>query len=196
MNLLSQRSPRRCRRCPPVGQAARGRHCDRRWRFRQSSPPTARLYRHPASHRQTRRAGGGNNESTEELIDACRNWPSAHVLHGSGITLAGVTFFGLGGGVPVTPFGSWSYDFTEEQAAELLSGCLAGGELVSHSPPQGAVDVSSAVRASVASPCGKRCCASGRSLSCAATSTLAPASRPCWVGRRSSMPGRRVSIGW
>ena len=85
----------------------------------------------------------GNNESTEELIDACRNWPSAHVLHGSGITLAGVTFFGLGGGVPVTPFGSWSYDFTEEQAAELLSGCLAGGVLVSHSPPQGAVDVSS-----------------------------------------------------
>jgi uncharacterized protein len=85
----------------------------------------------------------GNNESTEELIDACRDWPSAHVLHGSGITLAGATFFGLGGGVPVTPFGSWSYDFTEEQAAELLSGCPTGCVLVSHSPPHGAVDVSS-----------------------------------------------------
>lgn len=88
----------------------------------------------------------GNNESTEELIDACRDWPSAHVLHGSGITLEGVTFFGLGGGVPVTPFGSWSYDFTEDQAEELLSGCPAGCVLVSHSPPKGAVDVSSSGR--------------------------------------------------
>jgi Icc-related predicted phosphoesterase len=54
-----------------------------------------------------------------------------------------VEFFGLGGGIPVTPFGAWSYDFTEEQAAELLSGCPKGGVLVSHSPPKGAVDVDS-----------------------------------------------------
>jgi Icc-related predicted phosphoesterase len=85
----------------------------------------------------------GNNESTEELTDACLAWPHAHILHGSAITLEGVTFFGLGGGVPVTPFGSWSYDFTEEQAAELLADCPTGAVLVSHSPPQGAVDVSS-----------------------------------------------------
>jgi predicted phosphodiesterase len=39
----------------------------------------------------------GNNESTEELTDACRAWPQAHVLHGSGITIAGVEFFGPGG---------------------------------------------------------------------------------------------------
>ena len=41
-----------------------------------------------------------------------------------------MTFFGLGGGVPVTPFGSWSYDFTEEQAEELrrLSGGLRAGQ--------------------------------------------------------------------
>ena len=85
----------------------------------------------------------GNNESTEELIEACRDWPQARVLHGSGVTLDGVTFFGLGGGVPVTPFGSWSYDFTEEQATELLAGCRSGCVLVSHSPPKGAVDRSS-----------------------------------------------------
>ena len=85
----------------------------------------------------------GNNESTEELIGACRSWPSAHVLHGSGVTIDGVDFFGLGGGVPVTPFGDWSHDFTEEQAAELLKGCPIGCVLVSHSPPKGAVDVSS-----------------------------------------------------
>jgi Icc-related predicted phosphoesterase len=85
----------------------------------------------------------GNNETTEELIAGCRAWPHAHVLHGSGVALGGVEFFGLGGGVPVTPFGSWSYDFTEEQAAGLLAGCPAGCVLVSHSPPRGAVDVSS-----------------------------------------------------
>jgi Icc-related predicted phosphoesterase len=85
----------------------------------------------------------GNNESTEELADACRGWADASVLHGSAVTVAGVTFFGLPGGVPVTPFGSWSFDFTEEQAAEMLEDCPTGCVLVSHSPPKGVVDRSS-----------------------------------------------------
>jgi Icc-related predicted phosphoesterase len=85
----------------------------------------------------------GNAESVEELAEACRGWEQAHVLHGTGVVIGGVPFFGLGGAVPVTPFGSWSYDFTEERAAELLADCPAGGVLVSHSPPKGAVDVSS-----------------------------------------------------
>jgi Icc-related predicted phosphoesterase len=85
----------------------------------------------------------GNNETTEELREACVGWPEVHVLHGDGVTIGDVPFFGLGGGVPVTPFGPWSYDFTEEQADELLAGCPAGCVLVSHSPPKGAVDVSS-----------------------------------------------------
>lgn len=85
----------------------------------------------------------GNNETTEELREACRAWSSTRVLHGDSITIGGATFFGLGGGVPVTPFGSWSYDFTEEQAAGLLAECPPGCVLVSHSPPKGAVDVAS-----------------------------------------------------
>lgn len=85
----------------------------------------------------------GNNESTQELADACRNWPQAQVLHGSGTKIAGLDFFGIGGGIPVTPFGAWSYDFTEEQAAGMLAGCPVGCLLVSHSPPKGAVDLSS-----------------------------------------------------
>lgn len=88
----------------------------------------------------------GNNESTEELAEACRGWPHAHVLHGSAATVFGVTFFGIGGAIPVTPFGSWSYDFTEEEAGALLAGCPAGCVLVSHSPPKGVVDLSSADR--------------------------------------------------
>lgn len=85
----------------------------------------------------------GNSESDAELRDACRQWPSAHVLHGSGVTIEGVGFFGIGGGIPVTPFGSWSFDFTEEQAAKLLIDCPQECVLVTHSPPKGAVDVSS-----------------------------------------------------
>jgi uncharacterized protein len=84
----------------------------------------------------------GNAESFEELQQACRDWATARVLHGTGETIAGVEFFGLGGAVPETPFGSWSYDFSEEQAAELLVNCPAGGVLVSHSPPKGTLDVS------------------------------------------------------
>jgi len=84
----------------------------------------------------------GNNESTEELRDACRVWPSAIILHGTSAVVKGITFYGLGGGVPVTPFGPWSYDVTEDQAAALLGGCHADAVLVTHSPPYGAVDQS------------------------------------------------------
>ncbi|MBI4771883.1 MAG: metallophosphoesterase family protein [Chloroflexi bacterium] len=83
----------------------------------------------------------GNNETTDELREACRGWPSAHVLHGASVTLAGLTFYGIGGGIPVTPFGAWSYDFSEDQAGELLANCPAGCILVSHSPPHGVVDL-------------------------------------------------------
>lgn len=85
----------------------------------------------------------GNNESYDELVAGCSGWKSAHVLHGSGVTINGVSFFGVGGGIPVTPFGDWSFDFSEEQAAELLEVCPSGGILVSHSPPRGYVDVAS-----------------------------------------------------
>jgi uncharacterized protein len=88
----------------------------------------------------------GNNESLDELQDACHDWPSAHVLHGTGVTLDNVHFYGIGGGVPVTPFGSWSFDFTEQQAAQLLVNCPQGCVLVSHSPPKGVLDRSSTGR--------------------------------------------------
>lgn len=85
----------------------------------------------------------GNAESAEELAAACTNWPRATVLHGNGAIVDGLRFFGIGGGIPVTPFGPWSYDFTEEEAQKMLAACDACDVLVSHSPPFGAVDVSS-----------------------------------------------------
>jgi len=85
----------------------------------------------------------GNNESTEELRAACAKWPSVVVLHGSMVVIHGITFYGLGGGIPVTPFGAWSYDFDEEQARALLTRCPPNAVLISHSPPKGVVDRSS-----------------------------------------------------
>jgi Icc-related predicted phosphoesterase len=85
----------------------------------------------------------GNNESLEELQAACAVWAGVHVLHGSGVEIDGVHFFGLGGGVPITPFGSWSWDFCDAEAAKLLKNFPAGGVLVSHSPPKGCLDVDS-----------------------------------------------------
>ena len=82
----------------------------------------------------------GNGESAEELAAACAGWPQAHVLHGSGCDIGGVSFWGLGGGVPVTPFGAWSFDLSEEEADKLLEDCPDDAVLVSHSPPFGHVD--------------------------------------------------------
>ncbi|MEM9405614.1 MAG: metallophosphoesterase [Acidobacteriota bacterium] len=82
----------------------------------------------------------GNGESFDELEAACAGWSGAHVLHGSGVELDGVSFFGLGGGVPVTPFGDWSWDLSEDEAADLLERCPESAVLVSHSPPFGTAD--------------------------------------------------------
>ena len=85
----------------------------------------------------------GNSESDVELVNACRLWGHARVLHGRQTSIEGISFYGICGGIPVTPFGSWSYDFSEEQAYDLLEDCPPGGVLVSHSPPKGILDVSS-----------------------------------------------------
>jgi len=81
----------------------------------------------------------GNNETDEALRHACRGWRSAVVLHGSGTEIDGVPFYGLGAGVPTTPW-PWSFDLTEEEAADKLAGCPEDAVLVVHSPPKGHVD--------------------------------------------------------
>jgi hypothetical protein len=56
------------------------------------------------------------------------------------VTVRGVGFFGLGGAVPVTPFGAWSFDLAEEEAAALLAALPDRAVLVTHSPPLGHCD--------------------------------------------------------
>lgn len=83
----------------------------------------------------------GNNETDEALRTACAGWPAATVLHGESAEIAGVAFFGLGAGVPVTPW-DWSFDLSDEDAAARLAACPEDAVLVVHSPPKGYVDES------------------------------------------------------
>ncbi len=83
----------------------------------------------------------GNNETADALRAAAAGWEAATVLHGEGATIAGAEFFGLGAGIPVTPW-EWSFDLDDEAATEMLAGCPEGAILVLHSPPRGHCDAS------------------------------------------------------
>jgi uncharacterized protein len=83
----------------------------------------------------------GNNETADALRAAAAGWDAATVLHGEAATVAGAEFFGLGAGVPVTPW-EWSFDLDDEEAAAMLSPCPEGAILVLHSPPRGHCDAS------------------------------------------------------
>ena len=81
----------------------------------------------------------GNNEKEDALRAACGGWEAATVLHGEATEVDGVSFYGLGAGIPTTPW-PWSFDLTEEEAEAQLAGCPDGAVLVLHSPPKGHVD--------------------------------------------------------
>lgn len=81
----------------------------------------------------------GNNETADALRYAAEPWTAATVLHGEGKTIEGVEFFGLGAGIPVTPW-DWSFDLDDEAATEKLAPCPEEAVLVLHSPPRGHCD--------------------------------------------------------
>lgn len=82
----------------------------------------------------------GNNETADALREAASGWKAATVLHGGSAEIEGETFFGLGAGIPVTPW-DWSFDLPDEEASEALASCPEGAILVLHSPPHGHCDV-------------------------------------------------------
>jgi Icc-related predicted phosphoesterase len=84
----------------------------------------------------------GNNETEDALREAAERWPAATVLHGEAVEVDGLEFFGLGAGVPVTPW-DWSFDLSDDEAAPLLAECPQNAVLIVHSPPRGHVDRSS-----------------------------------------------------
>jgi len=85
----------------------------------------------------------GNNETDEALREAAAGWSAATVLHGSGTTIDGAEFFGIGAGIPVTPW-EWSFDLDEDDAGAMLSSCPENAVLVLHSPPLGHCDANGA----------------------------------------------------
>ena len=87
----------------------------------------------------------GNNETEDALraAVAATGWDAATVLHGESTEIGGTAFFGLGAGVPTTPW-DWSFDLTEDEAAARLASCPPGAVFVVHSPPRGHCDMSSA----------------------------------------------------
>lgn len=80
----------------------------------------------------------GNAESFDELVDAAHT--RIKVLHGSTCEIDGLKLFGLGYGVPETPFGTWSCDLSEDAAATMLTRCDHADILITHSPPKGLAD--------------------------------------------------------
>ncbi len=83
----------------------------------------------------------GNNETAEALREAAAGWDASTVLHSESAEIGGMTFFGLGAGIPVTPW-DWSFDLSDEEATEALAPCPEGAVLVLHSPPRGHCDLS------------------------------------------------------
>jgi uncharacterized protein len=81
----------------------------------------------------------GNNETVDALRASAGEWPAATVLHGEGTAIDGVDFFGLGAGIPVTPW-DWSFDLDDETAEAMLAPCPQGAVLILHSPPKGHCD--------------------------------------------------------
>lgn len=83
----------------------------------------------------------GNAESADELRAAAG--PDIDVLHGQSANIDGFDVYGIGYGIPVTPFGAWSCDMTEAQAEAMLDRCEKADIIVSHSPPKGVGDLTS-----------------------------------------------------
>lgn len=86
----------------------------------------------------------GNAESEDELRAAAAQHDHLRVLHAGTVTIDNVTFLGLGGAIPETPFDDWSVDHAEKQARAWLEPHTHADILVSHSPPKGHCDKDSA----------------------------------------------------
>lgn len=76
----------------------------------------------------------GNHDDPHDLHRLTEDWSSAHLLHGKAIAIDGVTFFGLGGEVPVRSDTPWNANETAAAAAALLADCPSRAILIAHTP--------------------------------------------------------------
>ena len=83
----------------------------------------------------------GNHDHLDDLRAACAGWSQAHVLHGEGLSLGGIDFFGLGFEVSTVDRGPWNSQISETEAVHALSPCPTGAVLVTHAPANGVADL-------------------------------------------------------
>ncbi|MEP2471162.1 MAG: metallophosphoesterase [Paracoccaceae bacterium] len=83
----------------------------------------------------------GNHDDPDEVQRICSKNPNLHYLHGTSMTVGGVSFFGLGGEIPSRNTFSWNAAETEEHAAQMLQKCPSDAVLVTHTPPYGIADL-------------------------------------------------------
>jgi len=82
----------------------------------------------------------GNHDRLAELRSFCAGWRNGHVLHGDGLRLQSIPFFGLGAEVSRSNDEVWNFAMSEGQAARALADCPAGAVLITHTPPKGLCD--------------------------------------------------------
>lgn len=83
----------------------------------------------------------GNHDDPHDIAAFCADWPSGHYLHGEGVMIHGIRFFGLGGEVPARNEESWNASETETVAAKMFARCQAATVLLTHTPPLGLADL-------------------------------------------------------
>ncbi len=83
----------------------------------------------------------GNHDNSKELRKLCSDWSDGYLLSAQPVTLANITFFGLGGEIPQRNFAEWNEAVSEEDASKALANCPDNAVLITHMPPFGYADL-------------------------------------------------------
>lgn len=83
----------------------------------------------------------GNHDNLMELTKLCDGLEHVYLLHGDGICIQGMDFYGLGCEVPRTNQENWNEWLGEDAAERMLEKCPSGAVLVTHSPACGHCDL-------------------------------------------------------
>ena len=97
----------------------------------------------------------GNNETEQALREACANRSRPRGAARRGDCGRRRSLLRPRRGRAVTPW-DWSFDLSEEAAAEMLEACPEGCVLAVHSPPRGHVDVAAPATTWAAKRCSAR----------------------------------------